>query len=762
MTTISPRDLLSPFISKSVVSLITRLFAIVIGIAALITPAARGQNAPTANIYGIHSWSITANTLLNGKGAYSVDLIYSDAWANDANYRASFINSMATAYNQGFTIIVRIDYASCQVVPADGDWNARFYFGERCKDIATQLKPYCRIWVIGNEMQALYCPYQPTKEWYTTVFGGDSNGVYDKIHIAQSDAIVCFGGLGGWPGYLSETGSGVTYLDYFCKNIAGKVDGFAIHSYNGPANQVLGGSLDDPRTSDMGSFGAYKVMCDVIYTTFQHTKKIYITEWNSYWWIANNAPYSETSYEAGNIQKAYEAIDQWNRSSDLKINALCWYAFSHYGLCPNQNPGDWYHNALQAGRCTPAPKLDQARADFSAATLNTNYRSDTNSNGRLQIEAENYDNSVIWGNTVATGQEGTDFHDTDTPNNGGQYRPDAVDIGTGGTGYIVGWTAPGEWLKYTVRGGRIGYYKLEINFASAVAGPSYVRVLVDGVQVGNTFALGNTGGWNTWQTAVGIPFAMGNGVHTVKLIFDTGSVNVDWFAFVPAPPPAAPSSLAATAISQTQINLTWHDNSGVELNYIVARSTTSGGPYADIATLPANSTSYSNTGLAANTTYYYVVRAVNATGASPNSNQASTLTWPNEIIIDNANAGFTASANWSTGTSAADKYAADYRYRNTAPVSDAATWNYTAQQTRNYQIYAWWSQGANRSATAPYVISNSGGTATVNKNQQVNGGTWQSLGVFNISAGANTVKLSCWTTETNKVVLADAIRIVPQ
>lgn len=741
---------------------VSRLLASLIAMIGLTASEAWALNPPAANIYGIHGWSTGAGSaLLHGKGAYSVDLIYSDQWANDANYRTSIINSMAAAYNEGFTIIIRIDYAPCQVVPAANDWNNRFYFGERCKDIATQLKPYCRIWVVGNEMLAGYCPTTVSKEWYTTVFGGDSNGVYDKMHLAQSDAIVCFGGLGGWPGYLSETNSGVTFLDYFCKNIAGKVDGFAIHSYNGPANYAVGGALDDPRSSDMGSFGAFKSFCDIIYNTFQQNKKVYITEYNTYWWLGGTAPYSQDSYAAGEIQNAYQAIDQWNRASDLKINALCWYAYSHYNLCP-PGVGDWYYNALQANRCVDAPKLDTARADFSSTTLNSNYRSDVNNTGRMQIEAENYDNSVVFGNTIATGTEGTDFHDTDTPNNGGQYRPDPVDIGSGGTGYMVGWTAAGEWLKYTVRGGRIGYYKLEMNYATAVAGPSYVRVLVDNVQVGGTFALGSTGGWNTFQTAVSTPFTMTNGVHTVKLMFDTGAVNIDWFAFAPAPPPAPPSNLAATAVSQSQINLTWTDNSWVELNYIVSRSTVNGGPYSDIATIAANSTSYSNTGLSANSTYYYVVRAVNDTGASPNSNQASALTWPNEIIIDNADAGFTASTNWSTGTSATDKYGVSYRYRNTATVSDAAIFNYTAQQTRSYQVLAWWTQGTNRSTNAPYVLSIASGTTTVNKNQQSGGGAWQNLGTFSINAGANTVKLSCWTTETNKVVVADAVRIVPQ
>lgn len=225
------------------------------------------------------------------------------------------------------------------------------------------------------------------------------------------------------------------------------------------------------------------------------------------------------------------------------------------------------------------------------------------------------------------------------------------------------------------------------------------------------------------------------------------------------PKPNAPSNLAATAASKSQINLTWTDNSGVETNFVVARSTTAGGPYTDIATLGANVTSYSNTGLSANTRYYYVVRAKNAAGSSANSNEANALTWPADVIVDNSAAGFTASSNWLTGTSAADKYGTNYRYRSTAAVSDAAQWSFTVPQTRNYQVYAWWSAGTNRSATAPYIVTHSGGSTTVNKNQQTGGGAWQSLGTFNLNAGTNTVRLSCWTT-TGYVVIADAVKIV--
>ena len=67
--------------------------------------------------------------------------------------------------------------------------------------------------------------------------------------------------------------------------------------------------------------------------------------------------------------------------------------------------------------------------------------------------------------------------------------------------------------------------------------------------------------------------------------------------------------------------LSWNASSGAT-SYNVKRSTTSGGPYTTIAT-GVTSTSFTNTGLTNGTTYFFVVSAVNASGESGNSNQAS-------------------------------------------------------------------------------------------------------------------------------------------
>jgi hypothetical protein len=121
-------------------------------------------------------------------------------------------------------------------------------------------------------------------------------------------------------------------------------------------------------------------------------------------------------------------------------------------------------------------------------------------------------------------------------------------------------------------------------------------------------------------------------------------------------------------------------------------------------------------------------------------------------IVDNTGATFT--GTWATGSSSTDKYGADYRYRSTSPVSEPASYNYTGSGTKT--VYAYYPEGSNRSATTPYIVHHSGASSTVSVNQQINGGTWVSLGSYAFTAG-DDVQVSCWTG-TGFIVVADAVK----
>ncbi len=105
-------------------------------------------------------------------------------------------------------------------------------------------------------------------------------------------------------------------------------------------------------------------------------------------------------------------------------------------------------------------------------------------------------------------------------------------------------------------------------------------------------------------------------------------------AATPQPIPAAPTGLSATAVSISQINLSWTASEGA-ISYRIKRATSGGGPYLPVAT-PVNTTSYSDTGLNSSTTYHYVVSAINGSGESADSAPAetTTLTAPPEAPTD--------------------------------------------------------------------------------------------------------------------------------
>jgi len=138
--------------------------------------------------------------------------------------------------------------------------------------------------------------------------------------------------------------------------------------------------------------------------------------------------------------------------------------------------------------------------------------------------------------------------------------------------------------------------------------------------------------------------------------------------------PAAPSNLTATAVSSNQINLSWTDNSSNETGFRIERRTGSGS-YSEIATVPANTITYSDTGLSSLTTYTYRVLAFNIVGASDYSSEASATTFegPPPPVVDTTPP-LPNPSQWAVGLGPSEYYQAGwYRHRMEAVQADDTT-----------------------------------------------------------------------------------------
>ena len=113
--------------------------------------------------------------------------------------------------------------------------------------------------------------------------------------------------------------------------------------------------------------------------------------------------------------------------------------------------------------------------------------------------------------------------------------------------------------------------------------------------------------------------------YTVKAVNGAGpgSASGEASATPQAVAPSAPTNLSATA-GNAQVSLSWTAPAGPGLTYNVFRGTASGGEGpSPVNASPLTAPSYTDAGLTQGTAYYYTVKAVNAHGTSPASNEAS-------------------------------------------------------------------------------------------------------------------------------------------
>ena len=217
------------------------------------------------------------------------------------------------------------------------------------------------------------------------------------------------------------------------------------------------------------------------------------------------------------------------------------------------------------------------------------------------IPAENFDD----------GGEGVAYHDTTATNDGGAYRSEGVDLcACAFGGPALGWSQTGEWTRYTVNVSNTGAYTLQASISTIATG-SIIHLELDGVNVTGQMVLPNTGAWGAWTTISKSNVQISAGQHDLKMVIESGGFLLDSLSAMPSIP-SPPSGLSANAVSTSQINLTWTDNSVNESGFKLERKTGPSGSYSEIATTAAGVTSFSDTGLQPATQYFYRVRATNS------------------------------------------------------------------------------------------------------------------------------------------------------
>jgi Carbohydrate binding module (family 6)/F5/8 type C domain/Abnormal spindle-like microcephaly-assoc'd, ASPM-SPD-2-Hydin len=203
------------------------------------------------------------------------------------------------------------------------------------------------------------------------------------------------------------------------------------------------------------------------------------------------------------------------------------------------------------------------------------------------VQAANYD----------TGGQGLAYNVTSVNGTGDSYRTDEVDLeataDTGG-GYDLGWTASGQWFKYTVDVAAAGTYTVSFRLASPSGVTDALHIASPtGANLSGAVSAPDTGGWQDWATVTS-SVTLPAGVQTLTVDQDNGGWNLHYLAFAAASGAvsaltALPSSLSfsiqatgSTSAAQT-VTVSDPNSSAVPVSSVSAT-----GPFAETSTCGAS------------------------------------------------------------------------------------------------------------------------------------------------------------------------------
>jgi beta-glucanase (GH16 family) len=294
-------------------------------------------------------------------------------------------------------------------------------------------------------------------------------------------------------------------------DLGGQGVGYNVTSINGSANNYRSDGVDLEVTSDTG--GGYNLGWTAGGQWFKYTVN-----------VATAGTYTVT-FRVAAINAVTDALhisnsSGTNLSGSVNVPATgAWQTWTNVTATVT----------LPAGQQTLTINQDNANWNINYATFTSSSGGEGPFGGTPAaipgtVQAENYD----------TGGQGLGYDVSSTNGTANNYRSDGVDLevttDTGG-GYNVGWTASGQWFRYTVNVATAGTYTVTFR----VAAPTAVTDAFHLSSTGGTNLSGNvnvpaTGGYQTW-TNVSATFTLSAGQQTLVLDQDAAGWNINYFTF---------------------------------------------------------------------------------------------------------------------------------------------------------------------------------------------------------------------------------------
>jgi beta-glucosidase len=210
------------------------------------------------------------------------------------------------------------------------------------------------------------------------------------------------------------------------------------------------------------------------------------------------------------------------------------------------------------------------------------------------VYAANYD----------TGGQGVAYNVTSTNGTANSYRSDGIDLeasadtvdNTGSGVDDLGWTATGQWFRYTVNVATAGTYTVSLRLSSLDGATDGLHIAnTAGTNLSGDINVPDTGAWQTWAT-VTASVTLPAGTQTLVVDQDNGGWNLHFMSFAVASSGEAPYGGTAAAVPGT-VYAANYDTGGQGVAYNVTSTNGTANSYrSDGVDLEATADTVDNTG----------------------------------------------------------------------------------------------------------------------------------------------------------------------